>query len=161
MTSHSQKPVRPFTGWHMLAIMVGAFGVIIAVNVGLAWKAISTFPGLDVDNSYVASQTFDAEKAAQEALGWTLSQGYDSAKRQLRLGFVDRSGQNATLRDLSVLVGRPTEAAQDQRPALQQEADGAYVAALDLPKGKWMLQIEGHAQDGTYYHAWTSFYVRD
>ncbi len=46
-----------------------AFAVIIAVNLVLAFKAVRTFPGLEVENSYVASQTFDAERTAQEALG--------------------------------------------------------------------------------------------
>ena len=55
------------TGWHVLAIFVGAFGVIIGVNVALAWNAVATFPGLEVDNSYIASQTFDDRREAQEA----------------------------------------------------------------------------------------------
>ena len=46
------------TGKHVLAITVSAFAVIIGVNVLLAVKAVSTFPGLEVDNSYVASQGF-------------------------------------------------------------------------------------------------------
>ena len=62
---------REITGRHVLFGMVGAFGVIITVNVIMAWQAVSTFPGLEVKNSYVASQTFDAERRAQEALGWT------------------------------------------------------------------------------------------
>ena len=160
MASATEKPVRPFTGWHMLAVMVGAFGIVIAVNIGLAYKAVSTFPGLEVDNSYVASQTFDKEKAAQEALGWHLKQGYDHANNQLRLEFTDRDGKPVTLRDLDVLVGRPTEAAQDQHPVMVQGADGAYVSTNSLPIGKWMLQITGHAQDGTLYQARTFFYVR-
>lgn len=161
MTSATQKPVRPFTGWHMLAVMVSFFGVIIAVNAGLAYKAISTFPGLEVKDSYVASQSFDEEKAAQEALGWHLKQGYDHAKDQLRLEFIDATGQPVILKDLDVLVGRPTEAAQDQHPQMILGADGAYVSASSLPIGKWMLQILAHAQNGTLYQARTYFYVRD
>ena len=63
---------REITGRHVLLGMVGAFGVIITVNVVMAWQAVSTFPGLEVKNSYVASQTFDAERKAQLALGWVL-----------------------------------------------------------------------------------------
>ena len=50
----------PLTGRKVLLIAVVAFGVIIGVNVLMAVKAISTFPGLEVQNSYVASQVFDA-----------------------------------------------------------------------------------------------------
>lgn len=161
MAAAPAKPIRPFTGKHMLAVTISFFGVIIAVNIGLAYKAVSTFPGLEVDDSYVASQTFDQEKTAQEALGWHLKQGYDHAKDQLRLEFTDSHGAPVTLKDVDVLVGRPTEAAQDQHPVMLQGADGAYVSASSLPKGKWMLQIRGHAQDGTLYQARTYFYVRN
>ena len=157
----TEATAKPFTGWHMLAVTLSFFGVIIAVNIGLAYKAISTFPGLEVDDSYVASQTFDQEKAAQEALHWHIKQGYDRAKDQLRLEFTDVAGQPVTLKDIDVLVGRPTEAAQDQHPTMLQGADGAYVSSSSLPIGKWMLQITAHAQDGTLYQARTFFYVRD
>ena len=56
------------TGRQVFAVTAGAFGIIIAVNVTMAYKAISTFPGLEVQNGYIASQTFEAEKRAQEAL---------------------------------------------------------------------------------------------
>ena len=62
---------RKFTGRHAAAIFVGAFGIIITVNLSMAYNAVWTFPGLTVKNSYIASQSFDARRAAQEALGWT------------------------------------------------------------------------------------------
>ena len=61
----------PITGPKAFAIFSSFFVVIIAVNVVMACQAVHTFPGLEVENSYVASQTFDAERQAQEALGWT------------------------------------------------------------------------------------------
>ena len=64
---------REFTGWHMLGLMVGGFGIIIAVNLTLAWNAIATFPGLETRNSYVISQSFQADRAAQNALQWDVS----------------------------------------------------------------------------------------
>ena len=57
-------------GWHVALWFSMAFGVIIAVNLTLAFNAVRTFPGLEVKNSYVASQSFDADRAAQNALGW-------------------------------------------------------------------------------------------
>ncbi|MCB1313657.1 MAG: FixH family protein, partial [Sedimentitalea sp.] len=36
---------REFTGKHALLLFVGAFGVIIAVNIALAVSAVRTFPG--------------------------------------------------------------------------------------------------------------------
>jgi nitrogen fixation protein FixH len=58
------------TGRHVFAITAGSFGIIIAVNLLLAWKAVSTFPGVEVASSYAAGIGFDARRAAQVALGW-------------------------------------------------------------------------------------------
>ncbi len=152
---------KPFTGWHMLAVCVAAFGLVIAVNIAMAWKAISTFPGLEVQSGYDESQNFDRAKKAQLALGWTLHQYYDQKADQLRLEWTDAKGAPVTLRDLDVLVGRPTEAKDDLHPTMTQGADGFYSSAESLALGKWMLQITAHAQDGTLYTARSFFYVRD
>jgi nitrogen fixation protein FixH len=93
--------MREITGKHVLFFTVSAFAVIIAVNVVMAWKAISTFPGLEVKNSYVASQTFDADRDAQIALGWTMTPDYDAAAKELRLVFADKDGLPVTLAELS------------------------------------------------------------
>ena len=143
------KPLRPVTGWHVLAIFVTFFGVIIAVNVTLAWQAISTFPGLEVANGYVASQTFDVEMAAQKALGWQLVPLYDAGTNHLTLAFF-KAGQPVTVADLTVLVGRPTEAADDMTPVFVQ-VGGIYGTDLVLAKGKWMMAVTAHATDGTLF----------
>jgi len=138
------------TGRHVLGITVGAFAVIISVNLLLAYKAVSTFPGLEVKNSYVASQDFDRDRVAQEALGWVLTPAYDAAAGQMSLTFADKAGLPVMLQSLDVLVGRATEAADDSHPVFVREA-GTYLAPLQLAQGKWMLQIEARATDGTLF----------
>ena len=67
---------RPFTGRHMAIIIISFFAVIIAVNLTMAYFARSSWTGLVVKNSYVASQSFnrDAEIARQQqALGWQMT----------------------------------------------------------------------------------------
>ncbi len=63
------KTSGAFTGWHMLGIMVAFFGVIIAVNITMAYKAVSSWSGLVVKNTYVASQEFNdkAETGKEQA----------------------------------------------------------------------------------------------
>lgn len=139
------------TGRKVLAITVSAFAVIIGVNLLLAFKAVSTFPGLEVENSYVASQTFDADRAAQIALGWDLVTQYDTATSALRLTFTDAAGMPAPVADLKVLVGRPTEASDDKTPAFTNNL-GVYSTPMVLRPGKWMLHVEAHASDGTLFH---------
>lgn len=146
------------TGRQVFAFTASAFGIIIAVNVVMAYKAISTFPGLEVQNGYIASQTFDAERKAQEALGWTLSHSYRSGA--LELDFRDAAGSPAVVTHLDVLVGRTTESKDDTRPEFHREG-GVFVADVTLPKGKWMLKVEAQAADGTLFRQRLDLSVRD
>lgn len=147
------------TGRNVFAFTASAFAVIIGVNVLMAYKAISTFPGLEVDSSYVASQTFDAEQKAQAALGWRLVQGYDPVLGQLSLRFTDAAGAAVQLADLSVLVGRSTEAREDVTPRFDY-AGGAYLADAQLGRGKWVLHVTGHAADGTLFRQRLDLWVK-
>ena len=131
-------------GRHVGAMFVGGFGIIIAVNMTLAVNAVRTFPGLEVKNSYVASQSFDARRRAQEGLGWRSEAAYREGLLSLSLTGPD--GRPAPVRDLSVHVGRPTEARDDMALAL---VDGA--ARVDLGPGLWRVDVEGTAPDGTLY----------
>ncbi len=140
---------KPLTGRTVLAITVSAFAVIFAVNILMAVKAVSTFPGLEVSNSYVASQTFDAEKKAQDALGWTLTESHEDG--MLRLAFRDHDGLPVQVDRLSAVVGRTTESAQDIHPEFMWR-NGDYVAPAPLEPGKWMILLEAYAKDGTRFH---------
>lgn len=148
------------TGGRVFGITALFFAVIIGANFMLANRAISTFPGLEVKNSYVASQTFDSDRDAQRGLGWVLVPDYDAKARELRLAFTDKTGFPAEVTKLSVLVGRATEARDDSAPEFVREA-GVFVASLDLPKGKWMMQVEALAADGTAFRQRINLLVRD
>ncbi len=147
------------TGRHVLAITVGAFAVIIGVNLTLAYQAVATFPGLEVDNSYIASQTFDVEKTAQTNLGWQVTPDYDAAAGQLHLAFRDAAGLTVMLKDIKVLVGRPTDVTDDQTPEFRREA-GIYSAQTKLAPGKWMLHVEATAADGTPFRQRLNIFVK-
>lgn len=151
--------MREITGRHVLMFTVGAFGVIIAVNLLMAWKAISTFPGLEVANSYVASQDFDKRRTEQEALGWTVSHDYNPASGRLTLKLTDAEGQPAAIGDIRILLGRTTAAGQDQRPVLIP-VGAAWEADVALADGKWLLKIEALAEDGTLFEQRLDFFVR-
>lgn len=145
------------TGKHVFAITTSAFAVIIAVNLLLAFKAVSTFPGLEVKNSYVASQGFNARKAAQEALGWTLAPSYREGR--IDLAFTDREGQPVAVQNLDVLIGRTTSTAADAWPQFVQVGD-VYTAPLDLGQGKWMVKVTAMSPDGTLFEQRSELFVR-
>ncbi len=139
--------MKEIKGWHVLATFVGAFGIIISVNLTLAFNAVNTFPGLEVKNSYVASQSFDVDRAAQEALGWDVSARLEGD--QLVLQVLDADGPLAP-EIVSATFGRATHVGQDQNPAFAYY-DGAYRAAVDASAGNWNLRLKAHADDGTLF----------
>jgi len=141
-------PDKPLTGRKVAVIAVSAFAVVIAVNMVLAWQAVSTFPGLEARNGYVASQGFEARRAAQKALGWSLDVTY--ARGELVLSFHDDRGVPIEPVALEVLVGRSTVAADDRRPVLEGR-DGHYRAPLALEPGKWLVRVEAESPDGTRF----------
>ncbi|KAA8613068.1 FixH family protein [Salipiger aestuarii] len=144
-------------GWHVLAIFVGAFAVIIGVNLALAWNAVATFPGLEVANSYVASQTFDDRRAAQEALGWTVdAQAIDG---QIVLAITDAKGYPVQPRTLSAKVGRTTSSRDDRTPDFTFDGR-AYTADDPLATGYWNVWLTAEAFDGTAFQQRLSLRVR-
>ena len=127
---------------------VSAFTVIIGVNLFLAFSAVSTFPGLEVKNSYVASQTFDVEREAQEALEWTIS--VDVSGDVLHLSIVDPTGPVQPV-SLTGTLGRATHVRDDRELTFQFDGSVHNAFAPDLAPGYWNLRMVSEASDGTLY----------
>ena len=147
----------PITGRKVLAMFIAFFGVIIAVNLTMAYFAIGTFPGMDVKNSYVASQTFDDDRDAQVALGWTVTVTYKEG--ELVVAVVDNSGQPADVAKFDALVGRPTHVREDQTPVFQQR-HGVFTAPVTLNPGLWNLRLKATSLDGTPFKQRLTFNVK-
>lgn len=133
---------HPFTGWHMLAVVGLFFGTIIAVNIAMAYWAVSTFPGLNAHNSYVASQNYNLllkAAANQDAIGWrgevSVSGGH------LGLQLTTREGSPVKGLEVSALTGRPASAADDRDVPLLPQGD-SYRTEAPLAPGRWLVEIE-------------------
>lgn len=158
MTDQAPKSGKELTGKHVLFIVVSFFAVVIAVNVFMATMAVRTFPGLETKNSYVASQSFDADRAAQEALGWDLKALI--ADEKLMLMITDLSGKPADVRINAAILGRATHVKDDQTPDFERGADGVLIADIGaLDYGKWELRLDAEAADGTPYRKLLELYV--
>ena len=140
--------MRELTGRHVLVITLSAFGVIIAVNLFMAFMAVGTFPGLEVKSSYVASQSFDRDRAAQEALHWAVTPKYDG--QEMLLTIRDQTGYPAHLKDLQVTVGRPSHMRDDLTPEFTY-SNGTFRAPLQLASGVWVIHLSATALDGTVF----------
>ncbi|MBS9721569.1 FixH family protein [Tianweitania sp. BSSL-BM11] len=133
---------HPFTGWHMLGVVFLFFGTIISVNIAMAYWAVSTFPGLNAHNSYVASQNYNLllkDAAAQEKRGWQGRLTVDDGRPMLTLR--DREGSAIHGLDVAVLAGRPSNASTDRELTLAPVPNG-YRADQALERGRWLVEIE-------------------
>lgn len=134
------KP-RRFTGWHMTAIMVAFFGVVIGVNLIMASYATSTFGGTVVDNSYVASQKFNTwlDKAErQKALGWSAKASRLTDGRVA----VDVAGLPDGEVAVAAMARHPLGRMPDADLTFVREATGRFVSAQPLAAGRWTLRLE-------------------
>ena len=131
---------RKFTGWHMTAILVSFFAVVMAVNFTMAYFASSTFGGVTVANSYVASQKFNQWLDAageQAALGWS-AVATRQADGRVR---VQLAGPGAG----AVLAGtarHPLGRAPDTALAFTRQADGSFLSDAPLAAGRWTLRLQ-------------------
>lgn len=128
----------PFTGRRFLAVMVGFFGVVIAVNITMARLATGTFGGTVVENSYVASQKFNgwlAEARAEQRLGWATPLSLDGSRRVVvgvpGTGFV-----------VAGHAHHPLGRAPDVALSFRADGPGRLVATTRLPAGRWQLRLE-------------------
>lgn len=136
------KQPRQFTGYHMLAVMLAFFGVIISVNVYMAMSAMKSWTGLVVENSYVASQQFNTKQRnakAQDAMGW--QGGLDYIDGTLRFSLLDGSGAPLVAKTVTIALSRPIGVDGDMTVKPVQVADGSYQTELALAAGAWNAAI--------------------
>ncbi len=133
----------PFTGKHITIIMVAFFAVVIAVNVFMARSAISTFGGVVVENSYVASQNYNTwlrEAAKEKALGWTAKASRRADGRLV----VTVSGAPANAK-LSGDAWHPLGRLPDVPMLFARQGDGSFLSDKVLPQGRWRMRLEARA----------------
>ena len=152
---NEQSAQRQFTGRHMLAVLLAFFGTIITVNLTMAWFANSTWSGLVVKNSYVASQEFNghqAEARAHAALGWKPSTSYQNGTFAFTL--LDAAGNPVETNGVKAKLIRPAHEGFDQVVELSPQGNGRYSAPVTLADGQWVIEVLAEAGlDTPYRHA--------
>lgn len=139
---------KPLTGRTVFLIFASGFAVIIAVNLALAYNAVRTFPGLEVKNSYVASQEFDERRAEQEALGWTVSA--NAVGGLIILDITDEAGAPVQVAQLEAIVGRATHVKDDISPDFAFDGH-SYVARATLGEGNWNIRMKAVDVSGALF----------
>lgn len=139
---------RTFSGRHMAAILVTFFGVVIAVNLVNARYASSTFGGVVVENSYVASQGFNRwlDEAKQEkALGWDAVTTWRPDGRIV----VALKGAPANAA-VKAMARHPLGRLPDRALTFERIDARRFLSRQALPDGRWDLRLT-LAADG---HVW-------
>ncbi|WP_027169479.1 FixH family protein [Mesorhizobium sp. WSM3224] len=151
MSAEMRKP-REFTGKHMLLVIVSFFAVVIGVNVTMATLAQTSWTGLVVENTYVASQQFNEEARkgkAQAALGWTGK--LTVASGEVRYSLADSKGKPVPLHGVRMLFRHPAYEAEDEALTLAAVSGGTpgdtqEFAVRHTPKdGVWIVEIDADA----------------
>ena len=140
-----------FTGRHMALLAVSFFGVIISVNVGMAVVSQTSWTGLVVENSYVASQEFEEKRIAHEkqlAAGWQSSFTYEAGVAQLIVR--DGAGNPVDLGPVSLLINRPVGGHDDSNLSPPRAADGTYSAPVTLGDGVWEAMATAATSTGPF-----------
>lgn len=140
MSTASQKSFV-FTGWHMAGVMVLFFGTIISVNVFMAYSAITTWSGLVVPNTYVASQQFNGKVAqarilAANGINGKLAVTADGVSYEV-LGPNDQPVET----DRLVLnFKRPVGEHQDFSVEMVAEGKGVFSVSRQILHGHWIVE---------------------
>lgn len=140
-----------FTGRHMWMLMVAFFGVILAVNVTMAVVSSTSWTGLVVQNSYIASQEFETKRLAheaQQAAGWKASFTYAPGVAELIV--TDGAGNPVDLGPVSLQLNRPVGGHDDQKLTLNRSADGSYRAPVALGGGVWDALANAETATGPF-----------
>ncbi|MCX2723600.1 FixH family protein [Roseibium salinum] len=154
MVRSNMKEPGTITGKTVLAWLLGFFGVVFAANGVFVYLAVGSFPGVVVDSSYEAGQSYNQEIAAakaQEQLHWQVSSelvrvGPDGAR--LMITAADAGGGALYGLSVNALLRNPVQETADVKVRLAPDGGGRYVGEVDhVPAGNWMLILEIE-QDG-------------
>ena len=153
---------REFTGTHMLLTILAFFGVVIGVNLVMATIATSSWTGLIVKNSYVASQQFNSKIEAarrQDAMGWTSALSADG--KTLVLSLKDAAGRPLNGLSVSGKVYTPVAEAHDTQVTFRAAGSGEYKATASLTPGVWEAAIDAKSSSGKKYLQIFRFHIKD
>ncbi len=146
-----------FTGRKFLAVLLGAFAVVSAVNGLMIWSALRSWTGLVSDSAYADGLGFDrvlAESRAEAALGWHDRIDYDALTRRLTVTLADRAGRPLSGLQLGARWLRPTREGYDRDIALRETAPGRYEATVRPPlQGQWDVRVSVADARGPRFHA--------
>jgi nitrogen fixation protein FixH len=116
---------------------------MIAIEAFFVVRAVATFPGEDVPNSYVLGLDYNrtlARRAKQDRLGWRVEAGIES-NSMLVVRFENSDGIPLDRLDVSAVVHRSGQSGEGEQVGLKQRSPGEYAAPVNAT-GRIRISIE-------------------
>jgi nitrogen fixation protein FixH len=138
---------KKLSGRSVLVWLVVGFGIMFAANFALIYFALSTLHGEEVENSYDASQIYNArlaEARAQDLLGWTVNVTTRQENGGVRViaDFRDRDGAIVPGLEAHARFLHPFDRGADREAVLVSDGGEYEGFAQALKPGKWTFEIE-------------------
>lgn len=139
---------RRLEGWHVLALLLAFFAVVLVVNGWFLVSALGTHSGLVAVEPYRRGLAYNARIAAgerQAAVGWrdrieVASTGAVSA------AITDAGGGAVGGLIVTGSISRPATTADERVLRLAEVAPGGYAASVGaLAAGSWIVSLEARA----------------
>jgi nitrogen fixation protein FixH len=138
------RTIWSFFPWFVTAAM----SVVVAVNVGMAYTALHTFPGDAGSDGFDLSNHYDqvlARVAREAVLGWTARVELDAARHPVVL-LTDRSGGELSGVSIAAKVERPLGDPRVATARFTEVSPGRYVGLISLDEpGQWDVQFIARA----------------
>jgi len=133
-------------GWHVGVIVVAFFAGVVAVDVSMAIRAYSTFPGEVTAKPYEEGLGFNGEihrRAAARALGWkaSLVDRQEGTVRVLQMAVRDVHGQPVRGLHPVANLSRTVTTAGALPLAFVETGAGTYTARTPAISGLWTLEL--------------------
>ena len=146
MTTRAESDFE-LNGRHVLAVFLGFFAIIFAVNGVFLYSALSTHTGVVAQEPYRKGLEYNQRIAADErqsALGWknTATVGRDG---RLVVEIVDAQGNAVAGLRIAGTFGRPSTGQFDRQLVFAEPAPGRYEASAGaLEAGGYLLYAEAY-----------------
>lgn len=142
--------------------MMGVIAVFLLVNFIFVVFAVTSNPGLVVDDYYEKGREYEkniiTRLNARNKLNWqtrfeTPDKIYTNTPETYRFSAVDSRGISIMDAEVKFILYRPSDASADFSQVVNQIAPGLYQTELSLPlPGIWDLTVKVTHNDEIYYH---------
>ncbi len=142
-------------GWHVLSILVGVFGIVMAVNFYMVHVALTTMSGIDTRNAYQRGLEYGKDVTGaqeQDKLQWvvdiTVRPG-PGPDRAVTVSALDKDKHPVAGLKAKLSLVNPSDARKDQSVVLSEEGPGIFTGAFKAEGGRWFLQLMLDDPSGT------------